>query len=181
MGAGQRSARSMRWFVTALIGSPCASSSYAGVAPWLKLVIVSPSPVFASIHKQVACRRHEPLCSISVSGRRPRVVAYVHPAGRSGTPRGFAGLPLAIALVSWFFKYCFILIDSIVTGAAEPPVLSVEMINPINEQRPLGQALLIAGGVALAVAVGKAVGAGLGWLVEWHCCCCYRRALQHWG
>jgi len=77
---------------------------------------------------------------------------------------GFAGVPLALALLSWFFKYCFILLDAIVTGAAEPPVLSVEMINPINEQRPLGQALLIAGGVALSLALGKAAGAALGWL-----------------
>jgi hypothetical protein len=78
---------------------------------------------------------------------------------------GFVGIPLAVALLSWFFKYCFILLDSIVTGASEPPVLSVEMINPINEQRPLGQALLIAGGVALAVALGRAAGAALGWLL----------------
>ena len=78
---------------------------------------------------------------------------------------GFMGIPLAVALLSWFFKYCFILLDSIVTGASEPPVLSVEMINPINEQRPLGQALLIAGGVALAVALGRAAGAALGWLL----------------
>jgi hypothetical protein len=77
---------------------------------------------------------------------------------------GWMGLPLAIALLSWFFKYCFILLDAIVIGAAEPPVLSVEMINPINEQRPLGQALLIAAGVALCLGVGKVVGAVLGWL-----------------
>ena len=76
---------------------------------------------------------------------------------------GWAGLPLAVALLSWFFKYCFILLDSIVIGAAEPPVLSVEMINPINEQRPLGQALLIAGGAALCWALGTAVPV-LGWL-----------------
>jgi len=76
---------------------------------------------------------------------------------------GWMGLPLTVALLSWFFKYCFILLDSIVIGAAEPPVLSVEMINPINEQRPLGQALLIAGGVALCWTLGTAVPV-LGWL-----------------
>jgi hypothetical protein len=57
------------------------------------------------------------------------------------------GIPLALVLISWFFKYCFILLDAIVTGATEPPVLSAEMVNPLNEQRPLGQALLITGGV----------------------------------
>ena len=76
---------------------------------------------------------------------------------------GWAGLPLAVALLSWFFKYCFILLDSIVVGAAEPPVLSVEMINPINEQRPLGQALLIAGGCALCWALETTMPV-LGWL-----------------
>jgi hypothetical protein len=77
---------------------------------------------------------------------------------------GWMGLPLAVALLSWFFKYCFILLDAIVIGAAEPPVLSVEMINPLNEQRPLGQALLIGGGVALCLAAGKALGVVMGWL-----------------
>jgi hypothetical protein len=74
-----------------------------------------------------------------------------------------AGLPLAIALVSWFFKYCFILLDAIVTGAAEPPVLSMEMVNPLNEQRPLAQALLIAGGVFLTYELGKHAGLGAAW------------------
>jgi hypothetical protein len=56
---------------------------------------------------------------------------------------GFAGIPLAVVLISWFFKYCFVLLDSIVAGEDEPPVLSVEMVNPVDEQRPLMTALLI--------------------------------------
>jgi hypothetical protein len=77
---------------------------------------------------------------------------------------GLMGIPLALALASWFFKYCFVLLDSIVTGADEPPVLSVEMVNPLDEQRPLGQALLIAGGVFLTLAVSHSAGVVLGWL-----------------
>ena len=77
---------------------------------------------------------------------------------------GYGGWLLGFMLMSWFFKYCFILLDAIVTGATEPPVLSIEMINPINEQRPLGQALLIAGGGALSYALGQLVGPALGWL-----------------
>ena len=61
------------------------------------------------------------------------------------------GIFLGLLLLSWFFKYCFILLDAIVTGAHEPPVLSIEMVNPVDEQRPLAQALLIAGGAMLAV------------------------------
>lgn len=77
---------------------------------------------------------------------------------------GIGGWLLGLMLVSWFFKYCFILLDAIVTGAAEPPVLSVEMVNPVDEQRPLGQALIIAGGVALSYELGKLVSPALGWL-----------------
>ena len=77
---------------------------------------------------------------------------------------GLMGIPFGLALVSWFFKYCFVLLDSIVTGADEPPVLSVEMINPFNEQRPLGQALLIGGGIFLTVAVSHSAGIVSGWV-----------------
>ena len=77
---------------------------------------------------------------------------------------GYGGWLLGFLLMSWFFKYCFILLDAIVIGATEPPVLSIEMVNPINEQRPLGQALLIAGGSALSYELGQLVGPVLGWL-----------------
>ena len=77
---------------------------------------------------------------------------------------GLMGIPLALLLTSWFFKYGFILLDAIVTGAEEPPVLSIEMVNPVDEQRPLAQALLIAGGAWLAVELGKLTFAALGWL-----------------
>ena len=53
---------------------------------------------------------------------------------------GLLGIPLAVILVSWFFKYCFVLLDAIVAGEEEPPVLSAEMVNPVSEQRPLAQA-----------------------------------------
>jgi hypothetical protein len=81
-----------------------------------------------------------------------------------GAHAGFVGIPLDVALVSWFFKYCFILLDAIVTGATEPPVLSVEMINPLNEQRPLGQALLIAGGGVLCYGLAQVAAPAVGWL-----------------
>ncbi|HTV77420.1 MAG TPA: hypothetical protein VMF03_04140 [Steroidobacteraceae bacterium] len=45
-------------------------------------------------------------------------------------------------LVSWFFKYCFVLLDTVVAGQDELPVLSVEMLNPVDEQRPLVQAII---------------------------------------
>lgn len=50
---------------------------------------------------------------------------------------GFMGIPLALIILSWFFKYAFAVLDATVDGAKEPPVLSVDMINPANEQRSL--------------------------------------------
>jgi hypothetical protein len=51
---------------------------------------------------------------------------------------GLLGLPLAMLTISWFFKYGFALLDHVADGVNEPPVLSYEMINPVNESRPLG-------------------------------------------
>ncbi|WP_153067233.1 hypothetical protein [Steroidobacter cummioxidans] len=51
---------------------------------------------------------------------------------------GLMGLPLALIVLSWFFKYGFALLDKVADGVSEPPVLSYEMVNPANESRPLG-------------------------------------------
>nr|WP_298719664.1 hypothetical protein [uncultured Steroidobacter sp.] len=51
---------------------------------------------------------------------------------------GLLGLPLALIVVSWFFKYGFALLDKVADGVNQPPVLSYEMVNPANESRPLG-------------------------------------------
>jgi len=76
---------------------------------------------------------------------------------------GLLGIPLGLLLFSWFFKYCFVVLDSIVAGEDEPPVLSIEMVNPISEQRPLALALLIVAAGMLVVALRKyALAAGLG-------------------
>jgi hypothetical protein len=72
---------------------------------------------------------------------------------------GFMGIPLGFILLSWFFKYCFVVLDSIVAGDNEPPVLSIEMVNPISEQRPLALALLIILEGTLVVALQKYAGA----------------------
>lgn len=63
---------------------------------------------------------------------------------------GFIGIPLALIINSWFFKYAFILFDHSSRGFDEPPVLDVKMINPIDEQRPLAQLciLMLLAGIA---------------------------------
>ena len=56
---------------------------------------------------------------------------------------GLTGIPLAFVLTSWFFKYAYILFDHSVRGFNEPPVLDISMLNPLDEQRPLGQVLIL--------------------------------------
>src|SRR5271170_8525138 len=56
----------------------------------------------------------------------------------------FVGIPLALLLASWFFKYAYILFDHTVRGFDEPPTLDIQMLNPFDEQRPLAQALILA-------------------------------------
>src|SRR5580704_11903486 len=56
---------------------------------------------------------------------------------------GVLGIPLALILISWFFKYAYILFDHTARGFDEPPVLDIQMMNPVDEQRPLGQVLIL--------------------------------------
>lgn len=55
---------------------------------------------------------------------------------------GMLGIPLALILVSWFFKYCYALLDDVAFGVEQAPVLSLEMVNPAA-QRPLGQLAIV--------------------------------------
>lgn len=58
---------------------------------------------------------------------------------------GFFGIPLGLILLSWFTKYSFVLMDHLADGVVEPPVLSIEMVNPLSEQRPMVLLLLTIG------------------------------------
>lgn len=55
---------------------------------------------------------------------------------------GLMGLPLDVLLVAWVWSYAYLLVDYTARGLP-PPVLSVEMTNPLHEPRPLLQVLLI--------------------------------------
>jgi len=63
---------------------------------------------------------------------------------------GMFGLPMFLVLASWLFMYGYVLLEHVAHGAREPPVLSVEMVNPVAEYRPLVQ-LIIVGAVWLAI------------------------------
>ena len=69
---------------------------------------------------------------------------------------GILAIPLGLMLLSWFCKYCFVLFDSVVAGDDEPPVLSMEMVNPISEQRPLALAVIITAEALLVARAGPA-------------------------
>ena len=56
---------------------------------------------------------------------------------------GLMGIPLAVILTSWFFKYAYILFDHTVRGFDEPPTLDIQMLNPLDEQRPLAQVVIV--------------------------------------
>jgi len=68
---------------------------------------------------------------------------------------GLVGIPLALILTSWFFKYAYILFDHTVWGYDEPPALDIKMLNPLDEQRPLAQ-LVILGLIYAAVKFAEA-------------------------
>jgi hypothetical protein len=57
---------------------------------------------------------------------------------------GYAGIPLAVVLTSWFFKYAYVLLDHTARGFDEPPTLDIKMLNPFDEQRPIAQVLILA-------------------------------------
>lgn len=77
---------------------------------------------------------------------------------------GLFGLPLALITLSWLLKYAYVLLDSVAEGIDEPPVLSVEMVNPL-EQRPLMQLAIGAAGFGLARWVGGSAGTAIAVLV----------------
>ena len=54
-------------------------------------------------------------------------------------------LPADILLLTAFFKYSFVLLDGVAKGDKEPPVLSIEMMNPIGESQLLMFLALVIG------------------------------------
>src|ERR1700722_7632902 len=53
------------------------------------------------------------------------------------------GIPLALIVISWFFKYAYVLFGRRVRGFDETPTLDIDVVNPVCEQRPLGQVLIL--------------------------------------
>jgi hypothetical protein len=49
------------------------------------------------------------------------------------------GLPLLLVLLSCLYSYGYVLLEQVAHGAREPPVLDLEMVNPLSQGRPLLQ------------------------------------------
>ncbi|MBX5460125.1 MAG: hypothetical protein IRZ28_03455 [Steroidobacteraceae bacterium] len=79
-----------------------------------------------------------------------------------GMMGGFPAMVLSLLLFSWLFKYAYILLDSVANGVQDTPVLSLEMLNPFDEQRPLAQLVICACVGWLCWWVGGWLGAALG-------------------
>ena len=47
------------------------------------------------------------------------------------------GIALGVVLLTGLFNYSFVLLDQLVVGKTDPPVMSIEMMNPIDEHRSL--------------------------------------------
>lgn len=67
---------------------------------------------------------------------------------------GLVWIPLALALLLSLFNYAYVLLEQVANGAREPPVLALEMLNPLNQQRPAAAAGDRTAGLRRAVAAG---------------------------
>ncbi len=80
-----------------------------------------------------------------------------------------------LILMSWFFKYAYILFDHTVNGFDEPPTLDIQMLNPLDEQRPLAQVAIL-GLIYLAVHFAYRRRSGSAVAIRHRhiarCCCC---------
>jgi hypothetical protein len=62
----------------------------------------------------------------------------------------FIGIPLGLMMLSWLLTYSYVLLEQVAHGAREPPVLTIDMVNPVSQGRPLAQlGILIAAWIGL--------------------------------
>lgn len=77
---------------------------------------------------------------------------------------GVYGIVGTLLIQIWILKYCYVLIEHLAEGAAEPPVMSTDMLSPF-ESRPWVQLFLIILGTTVCLAIGGIAGATLGVLL----------------
>ena len=62
---------------------------------------------------------------------------------------GIFGVPLAAIMITWFFKYGLVMVEHVAWDQKEAPVLSVEMIHPLEQGKSF--VLLIVTGIFFAI------------------------------
>jgi hypothetical protein len=65
---------------------------------------------------------------------------------------GIFGIPLAAIMLTWFFKYGLVMVEHIAWEHEGTPVLSVEMVHPLEQQKSI--VLLIITGIFFAIFYG---------------------------
>lgn len=118
-----------------------------------------PAPPPARWHD--ACLASLPVHAARAFAPVPLLFAACTTAGLALAFRaGLLGLPLALILLSWLAKYAFVLLESEAHGLP-PPVLTVEMVNPFDERRPLGALLWFGVAAGITGAAHSLLGATL--------------------
>jgi hypothetical protein len=79
---------------------------------------------------------------------------------------GWFGVPMLVILLSWLFKYAYVLLEHVAHGAREPPVLAVEMLNPATELRPWIQLAIVMLFYMALRAVSGSIGTAATLLIE---------------
>ncbi len=94
-----------------------------------------------------------------LSGGAPSLIVIFALGLTIAAQAGLLGLALGIILTSWFWKYAFILFDYTARGVKEPPALDIQMMNPVDEQRPLALLLILCAMYGVCHALSTGVGA----------------------
>jgi hypothetical protein len=89
-----------------------------------------------------------PVFIVIISALAALVLPGTHPPERSqlleiAMHGGLLALPALALMTSWLLNYCFVLLEATANGAREPPVLAIEMLNPVHEWRPAFQLALV--------------------------------------
>lgn len=88
-------------------------------------------------------KRPSPLL-LPLTGGAPSLIIAFSLGLTIAVKAGIFGLALGLILTSWFWKYAFILFDWTVRGVGEPPALDIQMMNPVDEQRPMAFLCIVA-------------------------------------
>jgi hypothetical protein len=71
---------------------------------------------------------------------------------------GLAGVLVAAPLIAVFLRYCYLMLDGILSGEQEPPAITADIVNLLADRRALAQAVLLAAMTAVVIFTTRAAG-----------------------